>query len=137
MAHSPVWLAASLPLLAPLAAMGQPAPDALSVEWQGGKPCEKLYEDTQIRVARCNFPPGSMHVRHSHPGYLTYVLNGGRSRLEDARGTRAFEPATGSLTNSAPLVWHEMTNTGDTTLSYLLIERKYEPVPAAEQASSR
>jgi hypothetical protein len=33
-------------------------PDALSVEWQGKKPSEKLYEDDQIRILRCTFPPG-------------------------------------------------------------------------------
>jgi quercetin dioxygenase-like cupin family protein len=64
--------------LAPFAAGGDTVPDALSVEWQGQKPCEKLYEDDRIRVARCTSPPGSKHVRHSHPGYISYVLNGGK-----------------------------------------------------------
>ncbi len=32
-------------------------PDALSVEWQGKKPCEKLFDDEHVRVARCTFPP--------------------------------------------------------------------------------
>ena len=27
-------------------------PDALSVEWQGKKPCEKLFDDAQVRVLR-------------------------------------------------------------------------------------
>ncbi len=44
-------------MLVPLAAAGQPAPDAFSVEWQGQKLCEKLYEDAQITIARCTFPP--------------------------------------------------------------------------------
>jgi hypothetical protein len=35
-----------------------------------------------------------------------------------------------AYTNSAPLPWHELTNAGDTTLRYLIIERKYEPVPS-------
>jgi quercetin dioxygenase-like cupin family protein len=124
-------------LAAPVVAAGQPAPDALSVEWQGQKPCEKLYEDAQILVARCTFPPGSKHVKHSHPGYLSYVLSGGKVQIEDAKGARQLEVRTGSHNNSPPIPWHELTNLGDTTLSYLVVERKYEPVPTTEQASLR
>jgi len=44
---------ASLSLLAaPYAVMADDVPDALSVEWQGKKPCEKLFEDAQVRIAR-------------------------------------------------------------------------------------
>ena len=47
---------ASLSLLAaPSAVMADDVPDALSVEWQGKKPCEKLFEDAQVRIARCTF----------------------------------------------------------------------------------
>ena len=53
-------------LVAPLAVMAENVPDALSVEWQGQKPCEKLFEDAQIHIARCTFPSGAMHVCHSH-----------------------------------------------------------------------
>jgi quercetin dioxygenase-like cupin family protein len=123
--------------LAPFAARGDNVPDALSVEWQGQKPCEKLYEDDQIRVARCMFPPGSKHVRHSHPGYISYVLSGGKGQIEDAKGTRQVELQSGTYSNSPPLPWHELTNTGDSTLGFLVIERKYEPVPSAEQASQK
>lgn len=31
-------------------------PGALAVEWEGKKPCEKLFEDEHIRVARCTSP---------------------------------------------------------------------------------
>jgi quercetin dioxygenase-like cupin family protein len=138
MAHVPLGLAASmLLLLAPLTTFGQPVPDSMSVEWQGQKPCEKLYEDAQILVGRCTFPPGSKHVKHFHPGLLSYVLSGGKARIEDAKGTRQVEPRTGGYTNSPPVAWHELTNIGDTTISYLLIERKYEPMPAVEKASNR
>ena len=68
---------ASLSLLAaPSAVMADDVPDALSVEWQGKKPCEKLFEDAQVRIARCTFPPGAVHACHSHPSSLTYVLSG-------------------------------------------------------------
>ena len=72
-------------LLVPHTLRGESVPDALSVEWQGQKPCEKLFEDAQIRIARCTFPPGAVHVRHSHPGYLSYVLSGGKGQIQDEK----------------------------------------------------
>jgi quercetin dioxygenase-like cupin family protein len=122
-----------LAFLTPVDAMAQiSVPNALSVEWQGQKPCEKLYEDAQILIARCTFPPGSKHLKHSHPGYFSYALSGGKVQIEDAKGTRQLEPRTGSYANSPPIPWHELTNVGDTTVSYLVVERKYEPVIAGE-----
>ena len=112
-------------------------PDALSVEWQGQKPCEKLFEDAQILIARCTFPPGAMHVRHSHPGYSSYLLSGGKGQIEDEKGKRQVEFRTDSLLNSPPIPWHELTNTGDTTLRFLVVERKYEPVPKAGQTAGK
>jgi len=124
-------------LLAPLTVFGQAIPNPLSVEWQGRKPCERVYEDAKILIARCTFPPGSKHVMLSQPGYLSYVLSSGKSRLEDAEGTRELEAGMGSYTNNPPLLWRELTNVGDTTLSYLVIERKYEPVAKVEQSFGR
>jgi quercetin dioxygenase-like cupin family protein len=70
-------------LVAPFAAMAENVPDALSVEWQGQKPCEKLFEDAQILISRCSFPPGAMHVCHSHPSYISYALAGGKAQVQD------------------------------------------------------
>jgi quercetin dioxygenase-like cupin family protein len=117
-------LGAATLVAAPVAVRGADAPDALSVEWQGTKPCEKLHEDSQIRVARCTFPPGAMHVKHSHPAYLSYVLSGGKAKVEDEKGVREVEAKAGTLGESAPIV-HELTNVGTTTLQYLVIEKKY------------
>ena len=105
-------------------------PDALSVEWQGQHPCEKLYEDAEIRALRCTFAPGAVHVRHSHPGHLVYTISGGKAKVQDEKGTREGQPKTGGFTSNIPTPWHEVTNIGDTTLSFLVIEKKYEPVPA-------
>jgi quercetin dioxygenase-like cupin family protein len=124
-------------LAAPLATSAQPVPDSLSVEWQGRKPCERLYEDTQILVVRCTFPPGSKHVKHSHPGHFVYPLSDGRAQIENDSGKRNYEVRAGNHINSPPIAWHEMTNIGDTTLSYVIVERKYEPVPGIERAASR
>ena len=118
-------------LISTSATMSEDVPDALSVEWQDKHPCEKLYEDTQIRAIRCTFPPGAVHVRHSHPGYIGYTISGGKAKIEDARGSRDVEPRTGTFNINAPVSWHEFTNTGDTTISYLIVEKKYEPLPSA------
>ena len=111
--------------MSPCAALGADVPDALSVEWQGKKPCELLHEDAQIRIARCTFPPGAMHVRHSHPASVGYVLSGGKMQVQDEKGTRVVEVQTGAQGVNPPIPWHEVTNVGDTTLQFLVIEKKY------------
>jgi quercetin dioxygenase-like cupin family protein len=120
-------------LVAPFAARTDDVPDALSVEWQGQKPCEKVFEDAKIRIARCTFPPGSKHVRHSHTAYLSYVLRGGKAEVQDEKGTRQVEARTGSYVDVPPGPWYELMNVGDTTLQYLVVERKYQPVPVASR----
>ena len=103
----------------------QDVPDALTVEWNGKKPCERLFEDDKIRVLRCTFGPTEVHVRHQHPPNLVYTLSGGKVRVEDARGSRDAESKTDNFSiNDKPTV-HEVANVGDTTLQYLLIELKY------------
>jgi quercetin dioxygenase-like cupin family protein len=116
--------------LAATAAATEPAPDALAVEWHGEHPCEKLYEDAQIRVSRCVFPPGAVHLRHQHPGYLTYVLAGGEGQVDYAAGHLTATTRTDQLIASPPVAWHEFKNIGRTTIRYLVIEKKYEPAPA-------
>ena len=120
-------------MLAPYAAAAENVPDAFSVEWQGQHPCEKLYEDAQIRIGRCTFPPGAVHVCHFHPADLVYTVSGGKGQVRDAMGTREFENKTGAFSNNAPMPWHEFKNIGDTTITYLLVEKKYEPAPAVDQ----
>jgi hypothetical protein len=47
-------------------ATGADIPDALSVEWQGKKPCELLGEDPQIRIMHCAFSArGQAFTSHS------------------------------------------------------------------------
>ncbi len=68
MTKLPFALATIAMLVFPAAATAEDVPDALSVEWQGKKPCEKLHEDDQIRicVARSR-PEGSMYVTSIRP----------------------------------------------------------------------
>ena len=126
------WIVAGLALVATglaAVAVAQDIPDALAVEWQGKHPCEKLYEDGQIRVARCTFPPGAEHVRHQHPAYLTYVLSGGQGEITTPGGKSASETRAGQLLESPAIEWHAMKNVGQTTIQYLVIEKKYPAKP--------
>ena len=58
-----------------------------------------------------------MHVCHSHPSYISYVLSGGKAQVQDEKGTRQVELRTGSYADVPPVPWHEVTNTGETTLN--------------------
>jgi quercetin dioxygenase-like cupin family protein len=129
-ALSSVALAATLSV-----AQAADVPDALSVEWQGKHPCEKLFEDAQVRVARCTFPPGAVHVCHAHPAYLSYVVSGGQGQVQDAKGIRKVEVATGALLDSQPIAWHEFSNVGDTTIQFVVVEKKYQAGPTVDQSS--
>jgi hypothetical protein len=100
--------------------------DALGAGWNGERRCENLYEDAQIRILRCTFPPNIGHERHSHPAFFNYILNGGHGQVTDASGTREFESKTDQYREGKAVEWHEMLNTGETTLRYLIVEKKYE-----------
>jgi quercetin dioxygenase-like cupin family protein len=110
-------------------------PDALSVEWQGKKPCEKLFDDANVSVVRCTFPPGAVHVCHSHPGYLSYVVSGGQGQIRDEKGTRKINVTVGALLDVPPTPWHEFANVGDTTIQFVVIEKKYQPVTPVNQTA--
>jgi quercetin dioxygenase-like cupin family protein len=109
-------------------------PGALAVEWEGKKPCEKLFEDEHIRVARCTFSKGTVHVCHTQPSYLTYVLSGGQAEVQDDKGKRKIEVVAGAFADVPPISWHEFANVGETTLQYLVVEKKYQPAPVANRA---
>jgi quercetin dioxygenase-like cupin family protein len=117
------------------AARAADVPDALSVEWQGKKPCEKLFDDEHVRVARCTFPPGAVHVCHSHPSYLSYVVSGGQGQVQDEKGIRKISVTAGALLDVSPIPWHEFANVGDTTIQYVVIEKKYQAVTPVSQTT--
>jgi beta-alanine degradation protein BauB len=118
-------------------AMAADVPNALAVEWAGEKPCEKLFEDDQIRVARCTFAKGAMHLCHSHPSYFSYVLSGGQAQVQDEKGIRKIDVIAGTFTDIPPIQWHELSNIGETTLQYLVVEKKYQPVATAVRSFVR
>jgi quercetin dioxygenase-like cupin family protein len=89
----------------------------------------------RFRVARCTFPPGTVHVCHSHPAYLTYVVSGGQAQVQDEKGTRKIDVIAGVFADVPPIPWHEYANVGDTTIQYVVVEKKYQVAPPVSQTA--
>ena len=103
-------------------------PTHLALSGRERSSAKNLYEDAKIRILRCTFKPGDVHVRHMHPAVFGYVLTGGgKAQVADDKGTRTFdEDPDGSTWTSGPVPWHEFTNIGTTPIRYLVVEKKYE-----------
>ena len=81
-----------------------------------------LFQNDSVRVMEAALPPGYKEKMHTHPGYVTYVLDGGRVRLHSTDGTtRDAEFKTGNVFYSGPIT-HWAENTGATTIRVLLVE---------------
>jgi mannose-6-phosphate isomerase-like protein (cupin superfamily) len=76
-----------------------------------------------------------MHVCHSHPSYLFYVVSGGQAQVQDEKGVRKVNVVAGAFVDVPPTPWHELTNVGDTTLQYIVVEKKYQAGPTVDQSS--
>ena len=101
-------------------------PTAVDAGWNGEKVCEVLTDNAEMRVARCTFPPGGGHERHSHPPHWGYILYGSTMRMTDAEGTNVRELNAGASWWSDGTEWHEVLNVGDTTGVYLIVEPKMD-----------
>lgn len=99
-------------------------PDPLVAGWEGQAVCERLHEDSEQRILRCTFPPNVGHERHFHVPHFGYAIAGGRVQMKDESGIRVVDPPTGSSFSSEGTPWHEILNIGDTTVVYLIVERK-------------
>jgi hypothetical protein len=64
------------------------------------------------------------HERHFHVAHFGYALGGGRMRITDENNVREVDLPTGTSYTSDGVPWHEVINIGDTTVSYLIVERK-------------
>jgi hypothetical protein len=119
-----------LPLLGALAgcatpqAAAPPLPSALEAGWEGERTCQLMHETPTHRVLRYTSPPGVGHERHFHPPHFAYALSGGRMQINDAKGTRTVDLATGSSYSNPGIPWHEGLNVGETTVIYLIVEER-------------
>ena len=100
-------------------------PEAFDAGWKGEKTCELMYETESVRVARCNFAPGTGHEKHFHYPHFGWVLEGGLMRITDKDGiSRDMDISTGGNWSSEEITVHDVLNIGDTTSSFLIVESK-------------
>ncbi len=99
-------------------------PSAFDAKWRGNTVCEPLFENARMRAARCTFPPGGGHERHSHPPHWGYIVAGGTMRITDAGGTNVRDLKSGASWWSDGIAWHEAVNIGNTTSVYIIVEPK-------------
>ena len=117
-------LAATAVQSAPSAPDTPPLPTAFEAGWKGEKVCEPLFENEQIRAARCTFPPGVGHERHFHPPHWGYIVEGTTMRITTEAGTVERVLKSGTNWWSDGIAWHEAVNIGTTTGIYIIMEPK-------------
>lgn len=110
-----------------------PLPQAACAGWEGVRVCEVLHEDAMIRVLRCTFPPGVGHEPHYHPPHFGYTLEGGQVRTQ----TEGQAPMARDVRSDGTFVLenelrHQALNIGETTMRYLIVEKKYADARAPE-----
>ena len=108
-------------------AVAESLPSAFEAGWKGQKVCEPLFENAQMRAARCTFPPGVGHERHYHPPHWGYIVEGSTMRITSASGSveRVLKPGTSWWSDG--IAWHEPVNVGTTTGVYVIVEPKGAP----------
>lgn len=84
-------------------------------------------ENASVRVIEGVMRPGDREQMHSHPAFVTYVVEGGRIRnnFADGRVVEA-ELKTGDVLMREPQT-HWIENIGETTLRFLVIELRQPP----------
>ena len=82
------------------------------------------FENEKVRVLEAAIAPGMKEQMHSHPGYVIYVIEGGKMRGHTADGkVSESEFKAGEVLYRDP-VTHWAENVGDTTVRLLLVELK-------------
>ena len=99
-------------------------PTAFEAGWKGEQVCEPLFENESLRAARCVFPPGGGHERHSHPPHWGYIEQGGTMRITNASGSVDRVLKSGTNWWSDGFAWHEAVNIGEETAIYIIVEPK-------------
>ena len=81
-------------------------------------------ENSRVRVLEATLKPGDKEKTHSHPAYVIYVIQGGKTRTHLADGTvTEAEFKAGDVIYRDP-VTHWAENVGNTTIKLELVELK-------------
>jgi len=102
----------------------QTLPGPLQAGWKGESVCEVLFEDDDMRVLKCTFPPGVGHEKHYHNPHFGYTLAGSKFEITDNTGIQTVDVKTNSSFNKAEISEHEVLNVGDSTGVFLIVEKK-------------
>jgi hypothetical protein len=62
------------------------------------------------------------------------VLSGGKTQVQDEKGTRKIDIVTGAFVDAPPTPWHEFTIIGETMVQVLLVEKKYQAASRLSQS---
>ena len=82
------------------------------------------FENARVRVLEAELKPGDKEKTHSHPAYVIYVIQGGKTRTHLADGTvTEAEFKAGDVIYREP-VTHWAENIGNTTIRLELVELK-------------
>ena len=82
------------------------------------------FENSRVRVLEATLKPGDKEGLHSHPAYVIYVIEGGKSRTHLIDGTIVdADFKTGDVIYREP-VTHWAENIGKTTIRLELVELK-------------
>lgn len=83
------------------------------------------FENDSVRVMEAVIPPGHKEKQHTHPPYVTYVLNGGNVRMHFADGTTRDLTFTTGEARFTDTVTHWAENIGTSTIRALLVEMRH------------
>ena len=81
-------------------------------------------ENNLVRAIEGVLQPGDKEQMHSHPGFVVYIISGGKIRNNFADGTVVeAELKTGDVLYREPQT-HWVENIGTTTIHFLVVELK-------------
>lgn len=85
-----------------------------------------ILENDDVKVLKATFKPGASDKLHKHNILTAYVLEGGTMQATDANGKagKLVTHKKGKAIHIGNELHHRVKNTGNTTLSLLLVEHK-------------
>ncbi len=105
---------------------GEKAPASLDPAFVVPTDVSVRFENDSVRVIEALIPPGFKEKLHTHPPYVTYVLDGGNVRLHSADGTSRDAVLTPGQAYFTDSITHWAENTGTTTLRLILVEMRHK-----------